>query len=45
MRKIRDYPGLTGNITFNEIGDRDIKNVTMKIEKGKPVEIGSTSSN
>ena len=44
MRKIKDYPGLTGNITFDEIGDRIFTAVIVKIEKGKPVETGFTNS-
>lgn len=44
LRKIKDYPGLTGNITFDEIGDRIFTAVIVKIEKGKPVETGFTNS-
>ncbi len=44
MRKIKNFPGLTGNITFNETGDREFTAAIMKIEKGKPVETGFTNS-
>jgi len=44
MRKIKDYPGLTGNITFDRIGDRIFTAAIIKIDKGKPVETGFTNS-
>jgi len=44
MRKIKDFPGLTGTINFNEIGDRNFTAAIVKIEKGKPVETGFTNS-
>lgn len=45
MRKIKGYPGLTGNITFNEIGDRIFKVEIVKIVDGKPVPTGFVHSN
>jgi hypothetical protein len=42
MRKIKDYPGITGNVTFNEIGDRIFTNIIVKVEKGKFAEAGFT---
>jgi branched-chain amino acid transport system substrate-binding protein len=44
MRKIKDYPGLTGNVTFDEIGDRIFTAEIVKIEKGKVVETGFYNS-
>jgi len=40
MSKIKDYTGVTGSITFNNIGDRIFPTTLKKIEKGKFVETG-----
>jgi branched-chain amino acid transport system substrate-binding protein len=40
MAKIKDYVGVTGSITFNNIGDRIFPTTLKKIEKGKFVETG-----
>lgn len=40
MKSLKDFPGLTGNITFNEIGDRIFKVEIVKIRDGKPETTG-----
>jgi branched-chain amino acid transport system substrate-binding protein len=40
MSKIKGYQGVTGTITFNEIGDRISKVKVKKVENGKLVETG-----
>jgi len=40
MAKTKDYVGVTGSITFNEIGDRIFPTTMMKVENGKFVETG-----
>jgi len=45
MRKTKDFAGLTGKITFNEIGDRIFRVEIVKIEAGKPVSTGFYHSN
>ena len=40
MAKTKDYVGVTGSITFNEIGDRIFPTTMMKVENGKFMETG-----
>jgi branched-chain amino acid transport system substrate-binding protein len=40
MSKIKNFAGVTGAITFTEIGDRVPKIVVKKVENGKAVETG-----
>jgi branched-chain amino acid transport system substrate-binding protein len=40
MSKVKDFPGVTGTITFNEIGDRMSKVKVKKVENGKLVDTG-----
>ena len=44
MAKIKDFPGVTGGISFTEIGDRVAKVRVKKVEGGKLVDTGYTDS-
>lgn len=39
LRKIKDYPGVSGNITVKENGDVDYELGIVQIKEGKPVEV------